>query len=115
MGRLSQAAINSPKLFLQARVWSCGISPKTERKIKCNDWTSNTKAFGKCHESQRDRELVHGEGTVRRALLTVGQPSEKETGFRILSQTCMQHNSEKLCTEMGDTEHTDYAQNNIQN
>lgn len=39
--------------------------PKNERKIKYYHWTSKAKAFGKCHESQRDRKLVHGEGTVR--------------------------------------------------
>lgn len=51
---------------------------KPERKIKCYDWTSKARAFGKCHESQRVRKLVHREGTVRHALLTVGQPREKE-------------------------------------
>lgn len=54
------------------------LKKKPERKIKCYDWTSKARAFGKCHESQRDRKLVHREGTVRHALLTVGQPSEKE-------------------------------------
>lgn len=53
-------------------------------------------------------------GTARHAVLTVGQPSEKETGFRILTLTCMQHNLEKFCTEMDDMKHTDYGQNNIQ-
>lgn len=65
--------------------------------------------------NHRDAENLCGEGTARHALLTVGQPSEKETGFKILTQTCMHHNLEKLCTEMDDTESMNYAQNNIQN
>lgn len=53
------------------------------------------------------------EGTERCALLTEGQPNGKETGFRTVTQTCMQHNLAKLCTEVDGTECTGYAQNNI--
>lgn len=58
----------------------------------------------------RDTENLCGEGTARYTLLSVGQPSEKETGFKILTQTCMHHNLEKLCTEMDDKEGMYYAQ-----
>lgn len=42
-----------------------------------------------------------------------GQPNEKETGFKTVTQTCMQQNLAKLYTEVDGTECTDYAQNNI--
>lgn len=110
MGYLSLAATNSPKLFLQARVF---ISPKTERKINSYHHTLKAKAFEKGCESQKERKLVHGEGTVRCALLTEGQPNEKKTAFRTVTHACMQHNLAKLWRGADGTEHTDYAQNNI--
>lgn len=112
MGYLGQMATNSPKLTLQARILSYRFSPKLKGRSTATT-TLKAKAFEKCCESQKERKLVHGEATVRCALLTEDQPNEKETGFRTVTQTCMQHNSAKLCREVDGTECTGYAQNNI--